>query len=484
MTRRQFVSGVASAPLLAASWAQSSDVNAPIQLRGYYFTLCRMPHFGYAEWTGFIDKLVSDGANMVILWVAGAFRSKRFPITWQYNLDHTNVQEDFVKRLIDYAHSKQVKVLLGFTPFSYDGVNQYTLEHPELKSVQENGKLAKLSGMHCWGYGLNPSRPEAQKFMLEYASEMFFDFYPNADGLLIESSDYAICYCPQCQGHYYEREFQFVKAISEEVWKAKPDATILVYPHYFDGGSVPGFQVNGAQLQFDKRWTLFFTPHSAHFNQKLLDMCSGNAVYWDSNPVFKGPRDIQEGAQIAVQHKMRGYMPSLETYTFLVKYPESDEAFLEGHRLKPFGFGWLQDGKDPYGELPIRINRIAYRKFTRNPTLSFEDFRAQLAIELWGNNASPAPLDDVFFLQDCFFKDRSWFSPNPMVTPELFAAKLEMGVISLAQITDYRSSLARLRQMDTQYKDGPLAYREIGEIAAWIVDKWTDKETLLVASLR
>src|SRR2546426_4625845 len=42
---------------------------------------------------------------------------------------------------------------------------------------------------HCWGYALNPSRREAQTFMLEYAREMFFDFYPNADGLMIESSD-------------------------------------------------------------------------------------------------------------------------------------------------------------------------------------------------------------------------------------------------------------------------------------------------------
>ena len=31
-------------------------------------------------------------------------------------------------------------VLLGFTPFGYDGVNQYALEHPELKAVGKDGK--------------------------------------------------------------------------------------------------------------------------------------------------------------------------------------------------------------------------------------------------------------------------------------------------------------------------------------------------------
>ena len=66
----------------------------------------------------------------------------------------------------------------ALTPFSYDGVNQYPFEHPELKAVQRNGRLIGLNGIHCWGYALNPSRTAAQRFMLEYAREMLFDFYP------------------------------------------------------------------------------------------------------------------------------------------------------------------------------------------------------------------------------------------------------------------------------------------------------------------
>ena len=44
--------------------------------------------------------------------------------------------------------------------------------------------------------------------MIEYAREMAFDFYPNADGLMIESSDYNVCRCAECSGNYYEREFK------------------------------------------------------------------------------------------------------------------------------------------------------------------------------------------------------------------------------------------------------------------------------------
>ena len=47
--------------------------------------------------------------------------------------------------------------------------------------------------------------------MREYIDEMVFDFYPNADGLLIESSDYAVCNCPECGPKYYDHEFKFVR---------------------------------------------------------------------------------------------------------------------------------------------------------------------------------------------------------------------------------------------------------------------------------
>jgi hypothetical protein len=39
--------------------------------------------------------------------------------------------------------------------------------------------------------------------------------------LLIESSDYAICYCPKCREKYFDREFQFVRQISDDLWRAE-----------------------------------------------------------------------------------------------------------------------------------------------------------------------------------------------------------------------------------------------------------------------
>ena len=76
--------------------------------------------------------------------------------------------------------------------------------------------------------------------MRDYVREMLLDFYPNADGLFIESSDYAACHCGNCGSRYYDNEFRFVRSISDEVWSRSPRATIVVYPHYFTGATVPG----------------------------------------------------------------------------------------------------------------------------------------------------------------------------------------------------------------------------------------------------
>ena len=100
--------------------------------------------------------------------------------------------------------------------------------------------------------------------MIQYAGEMAFEFYPEADGLFLESSDYAICHCPQCGPRHFDHEFKFVRHISDELWTQKADATIVVYPHYFSGAKLrfAFTEAIATKQPFDPRWTLFFTPHT------------------------------------------------------------------------------------------------------------------------------------------------------------------------------------------------------------------------------
>src|SRR5438876_3950955 len=103
--------------LLAITALTAAATSEPFAIRGYYSTFMRMPTFGLAEWKQMVDCMKEDGANFLILWTAGAFRSKRFPITWKYNAEHKNVEHDYARELIEYAHTKQIRVVLGFTPF-------------------------------------------------------------------------------------------------------------------------------------------------------------------------------------------------------------------------------------------------------------------------------------------------------------------------------------------------------------------------------
>lgn len=462
------------------AFAKGAGVHGFAQ-RGYYLTFMRMPTFGLAAWKRTVDAFATDGINLLVLWVAGGFRSKRFPITWRYNADHENVRADFAGDLIRHAQSKGIRVLLGFTPFGYDGVNQYAIEHPELRARKPDGSPADEFGIHCWGWNLCPSRPESQRFMLDYAREMFFDFYPHADGLLIESSDYAICHCPDCAGRYYEREFELVAALSADVWKVKPDATVVVYPHYFSGSKVPGMNAAAARRPFDPRWALFFTPHSAHLDAKLI--ARARTTLWsDDAPALHDPRTIADRARQARAAGVSGYVPSLESFSYVPTHVEEGRQDLIGQRQVPFGFGWLKAGEMPYHELPVRVNRVAFREFSKEPDLPYDEFRRRLGRDVFGNGDVPAEwVDDLLALHRAFFDGRTWCQPAPLVSPARVRADLAAGRLTAVKRAAYRQALRGLEAMAQRHAGSSNPGRtELHRIGRWVLDQWAAPDLALL----
>lgn len=444
---------------------------APFAFRGYYLTFMRMPTFGLDAWKKTIDAFQADDANTLILWMAGGFRSRKFPETWQYNRDHANVRQDFARELIDYAHTKGIRVLLGFTPFGYDGVNKMGEVHPEWRAVGPDGKTTPRFGIHCWGYNLCPAREDTQRFMREYVREMAFDFYPNADGLFIESSDYAICHCPRCGPRFFDNEFRFVKAISEEVWSRKPDATIVVYPHYFTGARVPGLNVTAAKQEFDPRWTVVFTPHSANPDSSLIAKAAGT-IWSDDSPALRTPTAIRDNARKAAALGCTGYVPSFESFSYVPTEPEEGRRYLIGKRRVPFGFGWLKEGESPYGELPVRINRFAFREYARNPALSDADFWAILGRDLFGEPDAQA-VEDALTIQEACTTERTWWQSAPLLSPERVRDMREAGVLTEEKKAGYRALLGRVRAVRDRYRNRGDAYTELVRIAAWIDSQWS-----------
>jgi hypothetical protein len=61
----------------------------------------------------------------------------------------------------------------------------------------------------------------------------------------------------------------------------------------------------------------------------------------------------------------------------------------------------------PYDELPARLNRLAFREFTRNPDLPDADFRAVLRRELFGHSAPEQAIEDALTLQRLLNEERT-----------------------------------------------------------------------------
>ena len=464
-------SAVASATLRPHASEEDGASKPYFTERGYYITFMRSPLFTLETWKGILDAVKQDGGNLVILWMGGAFPSRKFPITWQYNAKHENIKHNFAGRLIDYGHTLGLKMLLGLTPFGYDGVNQYAIEHPELKAISQDGNYTKAFGLDAWGFNLNPYRPEAQRFMLEYTREML-EFYPNADGLLLESSDYAISYCQDCPETYYQKEFNFVRQISDELWARKPDATILVYPHYFSGGGVPGMKVQAAKEKFDPRWTLFFTPHSTYLDPALIQRAK-STLYWDPSPSFGRPKLIQEAAQKAKAAGFTGFVPSFEPWNFTFSGPDLGEAFLIGQQSSPFGFAWLKPGETPVNELLIRLDRLAYREFSHDPNLPMEQFRSIVSRELFQGRATAQLLDDLLFVEESFFLDRTWDSISAIASPEYVKGRIELGLLGPARLAEYRKRRVRIAEIAQRYAGAAgSGTMELAQTAGWIITNW------------
>jgi hypothetical protein len=168
---------------------------------------------------------------------------------------------------------------------------------------------------------------------------------------------------------------------------------------------------------------------------------------------------IRDSARLAKKHGISGFIPSCEPFTCPTGPPDN-----RGPRMKPFHMGWLREGEMPLNELPVRVNRIAFREYSRNPDLSDGEFRKVLGKTLFGSEKSEA-VDDALFLNRCCFDGANWFIPPPLLAGAA-AAKPE-------QVEKGREKLSRLREISARYASATNpTERELHEIATWITKRW------------
>ena len=89
----------------------------------------------------------------------------------------------------------------------------------------------------------------------------------------------------------------------------------------------------------------------------------------------------------------------------------------KGKRQVSFGIGWVPPEKSAYNELPVRVSRIAYREFSKNPDLSMSHFKSLPGREVFGDKSSEQHVADLLMVQQYFRHERSWALPSPVVEP-------------------------------------------------------------------
>ncbi len=421
--------------------------------RGYYFILSRNPSYGLPDYERILDRMAEDRANLLILWIGGGFPSKRFPETWDYNRDHRNCRGNFAGKAIDHAHRRGIKVLLGLTPFAYDGVNRYGVAHPELGAMDVEGKPTVTGGIHSLGRGLCPSKPAARDFMMGYSRELFDDFYPNADGFFLEHSDYGTCQCKECGGGAgLRKEWEFVEEISRHVWARKPEALLMIYPQYATLG-----------VEYDPQYVVFLAPHNQRGAEKVKNPKVLWNGYWDAGAFFK---DL---CATAARSGYAGVIPSMENITY-----ENPHAF---------DTRWGPPGSAGWDDLIVRVTRLSFREYGAKPDLPDAEFRKIVKSAFFDADTPDAAVDDLFALHKRLNRWSGWtWRAGVMKIPEWpvdlktldpkARETFEKETLpSLRALKEIRSRSAGLAGAEPRTK-GQKTLARMAEIAGWVLERW------------
>ena len=224
--------------------------------------------------------------------------------------------------------------------------------------------------------------------MKSYLLELY-DAFPEADGMWLEigdEGDYA-CKDPACQKPIDEFGSKvsgqvspsFLKDFSADLWKKHPQAKLvwgIGYPeaHKWDVKYYEELRQNFRDpryyfLEVRQNWML----QDREGVLKPLRDLSANAMHWDQ--YYGLPlRDIGERAHRINEDGLTGYVVAFE--------PGFNTHSVFGRSI-PF----------PVDVIPYRLTRFAYREFTFDPNLTWNNFRKRLLDHFFGEGADPELVD-------------------------------------------------------------------------------------------
>ncbi|MFM7131692.1 MAG: hypothetical protein ACKO0V_20270, partial [bacterium] len=179
---------------------------------------------------------------------------------------------------------------------------------------------------------------------------------------------------------------------------------------------------------------------------------------------------MKRGALRAREIGATGYVPSLETFSFVSTHGEENSDWTKNRRQIPLGMGWLDKGHSPYREIPIQIQRMAYREFTANPDLPLGDFKRKAALEIFGDDFNLQDVADLFDLQAIFAFRRTWCQPSPAVSRlryDAMIASKSMDSDTQNQIMEYHKRLKEIiANSESKTSEG---HKQIAKICHWVL---------------
>ena len=238
---------------------------------------------------------------------------------------------------------------------------------------------------------------------------------------------------------------------------------------------MPGLDAIAARQDFDSRWGLAFSPHSSPFNADLIRQAR-ESFYWSDAPILGTPGRIADATRVARKNGVSGFIPSMEAFSYVTQHPEGGEPGQVGIRRQAFARDTLADGRMPYRALLARVQRFAFREFSRDPALDSAQFQRDLGKHIFGDAASARATADLLELQRIFTFESDWYWPSPLLEPEFFLARAKRLNWDLAKRTEYRQNLDRLKTIARKYESSTNSEeREMSRLAQEVVARWGEQ---------
>jgi len=385
-----------------------------------------VPEYTLEHWKHIIDRMAEGGLNRIYWWVAGMYPSPRFPETFTITNSKMGVED--INTLIDYAHERGMKFLVGGGAFFWHGVDGYLEDHPELAATSSAGMC--------------PSNPEARRFMQAYSLE-WLETFPKADGLWLEPRDEAgACFCEDCQVRldafnsraYGQNEISFLKDLMKQVWDRNPAHTLVwlieflehkdFFPHLDDPLYFERIrEIQDSRVKWMVVWEAFNLPGPGN-DRRPVPFFTRNGLHWDK-PYWPNLQNVFDHARICAEQGYLGYSNAWE-----IGFASND--------------WYIHDVPYPVDIIPEVVTRLAFREACWAPEQSWDAFTERVHRYFFSREAPRQLAEDILWLRQYITAANHEFrSPMEFDTETALADEVRR-VDQLEDRTEKASALERL----------------------------------------